>query len=338
MSRLKTLKLAVVGATGLVGREMLAVLADSPLSACDIIPVASEKNAGQTLEIHGRAKIIHSLEQTLEARPDLVLMSAGGEVSKEWAPQFATAGAMVIDNSSTWRMDPAVPLVVPEINGTEIGRGSGIIANPNCSTIQFVMVLYPLHLMYGVKRAVISTYQSVTGSGVKAVEQLEGERRGEAVAQAYPYPIDYNCIPHCDVFQEDGYTREERKLMTEPQKIMGLADGIITATAVRVPAMGGHSESVNLRLAKPFELSDIRRILHDTPGIIVQDQPETLTYPMPRFARGKNEVFVGRIRRDTSEPNSLNLWIVADNLRKGAATNAVQIAERWVANQGLFAD
>lgn len=329
MSRLQTLKLAVVGATGMVGHEMLRVLANSALANAQIMLVASERNAGRNQDFRGQSMPVKTLADALNWKPDVVLMSAGGDVSREWAPVLAKAGAMVIDNSSTWRMDPQIPLIVPEINGHLIKEGGGIIANPNCSTIQLVMVLYPLHLMYGVRRVVVSTYQSVTGSGMRALNQMEGERLGQNPEQFYPYPIDQNCIPHCDVFESDGYTKEEHKLMNEPQKIMGLEAGIISATAVRVPVMGGHSESVNLRLDKPFEISDIRRILHETPGITLQDQPETLTYPMPLYARGKDDVFVGRIRRDASEPHSLNLWIVSDNLRKGAATNAVQIAERW---------
>ncbi len=271
------------------------------------------------------------MEEAVKAKCDIALFSAGGSTSLEWAPKFAEAGTTVIDNSSAWRMHPDHKLVVPEINGHLLTAEDKIIANPNCSTIQLVMVLSPLHQAYGVRRAVVSTYQSVTGTGLAAVEQLERERRGEKGEMVYPYPIDKNCIPHCDVFEEGDYTKEELKLTRETKKILGDNDVRVTATAVRVPVMGGHSESVNLTLDRDFEMDQLRKLLHETPGVTLQDNPDTKTYPMPRFAEGKDEVFVGRIRRDDSWPNSLNLWIVADNLRKGAATNAVQIAELLVA-------
>lgn len=315
----------------MVGRVMFEVLNERNFPATEIIAVASERSAGQVREIQGKSYKIYSMEEAVAAKCDIALFSAGGGTSLEWAPKFAAAGTTVIDNSSAWRMHPDHKLVVPEINGHLLTANDKIIANPNCSTIQLVMVLAPLHKAYGVRRAVVSTYQSVTGTGKAAVEQLERERRGEKGEMVYPYPIDKNCIPQCDVFEENDYTKEEMKLTRETKKILGDNEVRVTSTAVRVPVVGGHSESVNLTLDRNFEMGELRKLLHDTEGVVVQDNPDTKTYPMPRFAEGKNEVFVGRIRRDDSWPNSLNLWIVADNLRKGAATNAVQIAELLVA-------
>ena len=321
------MKIAVVGATGLVGSVMLRVLEERKFPVTELIPVASERSKGSTVRFNGEDIPVITPAEAVLLRPDIALFSAGGDTSLEWAPKFVAAGCRVIDNSSAWRMDPAVPLVVPEVNGSILTSEHRIIANPNCSTIQLVMVLNPLHRLYGLKRVLVSTYQSVTGTGVKAVRQLEGERAGEKVEQAYPYPIDLNAIPHCDVFLDNDYTKEEMKLLYESRKILGLPDLALSATAVRLPVKGGHSESVNIELERPFDLMMIRKTLKDSPGIVVQDQPEFNQYPMPRFAEGKDDVFVGRIRQDTSCREALNLFIVADNLRKGAATNAVQIAE-----------
>ena len=321
------MKIAVVGATGLVGSVMLRVLEERKFPVTELIPVASERSKGSTVRFNGEDIPVITPAEAVLLRPDIALFSAGGDTSLEWAPKFVAAGCRVIDNSSAWRMDPAVPLVVPEVNGSILTSEHRIIANPNCSTIQLVMVLNPLHRLYGLKRVLVSTYQSVTGTGVKAVRQLEGERAGEKVEQAYPYPIDLNAIPHCDVFLDNDYTKEEMKLLYESRKILGLPDLALSATAVRLPVKGGHSESVNIELERPFDLMMIRKTLKDSPGIVVQDQPEFNQYPMPRFAEGKDDVFVGRIRQDTSCREALNLFVVADNLRKGAATNAVQIAE-----------
>lgn len=321
------MKIAVVGATGMVGQEMLKVLEERKLPMDELLPVATEKSVGKKITFNGRAYSVMSMEDAIAARPDIALFSAGGGTSLEYAPQFAEAGTTVIDNSSAWRMDASKKLVVPEINGDQLTAEDKIIANPNCSTIQLVMVLKPLHERYRIKRVVVSTYQSVTGTGVKALEQMENERHGEKGEMAYPYAIDQNCIPHCDTFTDNGYTKEEMKLTNETKKILGDDSVQVTATAVRVPVMGGHSESVNIEFEQEFNTSDVRRLLADTPGIFVQDQPEMNNYPMPLYARGKDDVFVGRIRRDLSQVNTLNCWIVADNLRKGAATNAVQIAE-----------
>jgi len=321
------MKIAVVGATGLVGSVMLRVLEERKFPVTELIPVASERSKGSTVRFNGEDIPVITPAEAVLLRPDIALFSAGGDTSLEWAPKFVAAGCRVIDNSSAWRMDPAVPLVVPEVNGSILTSEHRIIANPNCSTIQLVMVLNPLHRLYGLKRVLVSTYQSVTGTGVKAVRQLEGERAGEKVEQAYPYPIDLNAIPHCDVFLDNDYTKEEMKLLYESRKILGLPDLALSATAVRLPVKGGHSESVNIELERPFDLMMIRKTLNDSTGIVVQDQPEFNQYPMPRFAEGKDDVFVGRIRQDTSCREALNLFIVADNLRKGAATNAVQIAE-----------
>lgn len=321
------MKVAVVGATGMVGQIMLKVLEERNFPVDELIPVASEKSTGKEIEFKSKKYKVVSVEQALEMKPDIALFSAGGETSKIWAPRFAVEGTTVIDNSSAWRMDPNIPLVVPEINAFRLKETDRIIANPNCSTIQMVMVLNPLNKKYGIRRVVVSTYQSVTGTGKEAVDQLESEIKGETPKMKYPYPIFKNALPHCDVFEDNGYTKEELKLVNETKKILNDREIAITATAVRVPVRGGHSESVNIEFKNEFDESEVRRLLKRTIGVKVQDNPDTLTYPMPLFAEGKDEVFVGRIRRDYSQPNTLNLWIVADNLRKGAATNAVQIAE-----------
>ena len=321
------MKVAVVGATGMVGCEMRKVLAERQFPVSELIPVASERSVGKRIEFDGKTYTLVGIDQAVSLRPDIALFSAGGDVSRVWATRFADVGTTVIDNSSAWRMEEGIPLVVPEINGHLVQSGSRIIANPNCSTIQMVLALKAIHERYRIRRLVISTYQSITGTGAAAVTQMENERAGRQGAMAYPYTIDRNCLPHCDVFQDNGYTKEEMKLVNETRKILGDPSIRITATAVRVPVVGGHSESVNVELNAPFELADIRRALRETPGVVVQDQPEVNQYPMPRFAQGKDEVFVGRVRRDDSAENALNMWIVSDNLRKGAATNAVQIAE-----------
>lgn len=321
------MKVAVVGATGMVGQIMLKVLAERNFPVDELIPVASEKSVGKEIEFKSKKYKIVSVEQAVAMRPDIALFSAGGETSKIWAPKFAVEGTTVIDNSSAWRMDPNIPLVVPEINAFRLKETDKIIANPNCSTIQLVMVLNPLNKKYGIKRVVVSTYQSVTGTGKEAVDQLESEIKGETPKMKYPYPIFKNALPHCDVFEDNGYTKEELKLVNETRKILNDQEIALTATAVRVPVQGGHSESVNIEFKQDFDESEVRRILRRTIGVQVQDNPDTLTYPMPLFAEGRDEVFVGRIRRDYSQPNTMNLWVVADNLRKGAATNAVQIAE-----------
>jgi aspartate-semialdehyde dehydrogenase len=319
------MKIAVVGATGMVGNVMLQVLKEQSFPITELIPVASEKSVGKEIEFGGLNFKVVGLQTAVEMRPDIAIFSAGGDTSLQWAPKFAEVGTIVIDNSSAWRMDPSKKLIVPEINGNLLTKEDKIIANPNCSTIQLVMVLAPLHKKYGVKRVVVSTYQSITGTGVKAVQQMENERSGITGEMAYKYPIDKNCIPQCDVFTENGYTKEEMKLTNETKKILDQSINV-TATAVRVPVVGGHSEAVNIEFESDFDLSEVRKILHETSGITLQDSLETFTYPMPKYAQGKDDVFVGRIRRDESQPKTLNLWIVADNLRKGAATNAVQIA------------
>ncbi len=323
------MKVALVGATGLVGNVMRDVLEERNFPVTEFLPVASSRSVGKTLTFKGKEFTIISMEDAVKAAPDLAIFSAGGGVSKEWAPKFAAVGTTVVDNSSAWRMDPDKKLVVPEINASVLTAEDKIIANPNCSTIQMVAALGPLHDNYGIDRLVISTYQSITGTGVKAVAQYEAEKAGatENYEMAYHYPILDNCIPHCDIFLENGYTKEEMKLVHETQKIIGDDSIKITATAVRVPVQGGHSESVNITFKKDFEVEDIKNILRKAPGIIVEDDISNNKYPMPRNAKNKDEVFVGRIRRDHSAPNSLNLWIVSDNLRKGAATNAVQIAQ-----------
>jgi aspartate-semialdehyde dehydrogenase len=329
------MRIAIVGATGMVGEVLLKVLEERNFPVTELLPVASERSIGKTVVFKGAPYKVIGLEEALRQKPQLAIFSAGGETSLEWAPKFAAAGTTVIDNSSAWRMDPGKKLVVPEINANVLGKTDKIIANPNCSTIQMVMVLAPLHKKYRMKRVVVSTYQSVSGTGVKAVRQLENEMAGVEGEMAYPYPINRNALPHCDVFLENGYTREEMKLAREPQKIMGDSSFSITATAVRIPTSGGHSEAVNVAFEQEFDLDEVRAILSKTPGVVVQDNPGSNTYPMPLIAHDKDEVFVGRIRRDESQPKTLNLWIVADNLRKGAATNAIQIAEYLHENQLL---
>lgn len=320
------MKVAVIGATGMVGNVMLQVLKEQNFPITTLIPVASDKSVGKKMEFGGLEFEVVGIQTAVDMRPDIAIFSAGGETSLNWAPKFAEVGTVVIDNSSAWRMDPTKKLVVPEINGHLLTKEDKIIANPNCSTIQLVMVLAPLHKRYGIKRVIVSTYQSITGTGVKAVEQMENERAGISGEMAYKYPIDKNCIPQCDVFEDNGYTKEEMKLTNETKKILDPSI-LVTATAVRVPVVGGHSEAVNIEFEKDFNLDEVRKILHETSGITLQDNQDTYTYPMPKYAQGKDDVFVGRIRRDESQANSLNLWIVADNLRKGAATNAVQIAK-----------
>lgn len=326
------MKVALVGATGMVGEVMLRVLAERNFPVTELIPVASEKSVGKTITYKGTDYKVVSLETAISLRPDIALFSAGGSTSLEWAPKFAEVGTTVVDNSSAWRMDPTKKLVVPEINAQELTKDDKIIANPNCSTIQLVMALNPLHKKYKMKRVVVSTYQSVSGTGVKAVRQLENEIAGIEGEMAYPYPIGRNALPHCDVFEDNGYTKEEMKLAREPQKIMNDRTFSVSATAVRIPTSGGHSESVNVEFENDFDLSEVRKLLSETPGVIVQDNTLTNTYPMPIYAHDKDDVFVGRIRRDESQPNTLNMWIVADNLRKGAATNTIQIAEYLIAN------
>lgn len=319
------MKVAVVGATGMVGEVMLEVLKEFNFPLTEMIPVASEKSVGKEVVYDGKSYKVVGLATAVSMKPDLAIFSAGGETSLEWAPKFAEVGTTVIDNSSAWRMDPTKKLIVPEINGDLLTKEDKIIANPNCSTIQLVMTLKPLHDKYKVKRVIVSTYQSITGTGVKAVQQLENERNGLDGEMAYKYEIDKNCIPQCDSFLDNGYTKEEMKLTNETKKIID--DSIfVSATAVRVPVVGGHSEAVNIEFENEFDLAEIKSILSKTDGITLQDDPQNYIYPMPKFAQSKNDVFVGRIRRDESQEKSLNLWIVADNLRKGAATNAVQIA------------
>lgn len=330
-----TMKVAVVGATGLVGTKMLQVLAERQFPVTRLFPVASERSVGKTVKFQSKRYKIISLSEAIRKKPDVAIFSAGGSVSKEWAPRFAEAGITVIDNSSAWRMDPDKKLVVPEVNAGVLTKKDKIIANPNCSTIQMVVALKPLHDCYRIKRIVVSTYQSVTGTGVKAVNQLMNERKGKNGEKAYPYQIDLNLLPHIDVFLENGYTKEEMKMVNETKKIMGDDTIRVTATTVRVPVMGGHSESVNIEFEKDFDLNEVREILAKAPGVVVVDDPAHLKYPMPLFAQDKDEVFVGRIRRDESQPNTLNLWVVSDNLRKGAATNAIQIAE-YLLEKGIL--
>lgn len=329
------MKVAVVGATGMVGQVMLKVLAERNFPLTELLPVASERSIGKKISFRGQEYEVIGLEEAVQRKPDFALFSAGGSTSLEWAPRFAEAGTTVIDNSSAWRMDPTKKLVVPEVNAKDLDFDDKIIANPNCSTIQLVMALAPLHRKYKVKRVVISTYQSITGTGVKAVQQLENEYKGLSGEMAYPYPIHRNAIPQCDVFEENGYTKEEMKLINETRKILKDESINVTATAIRIPVVGGHSESVNVEFEKDFEIEDIRRELNNFPGIRVQDNLDVNTYPMPIYAEGKDEVFVGRIRRDHSQPNTLNMWIVADNLRKGAATNTIQIAEYLIKKKDL---
>jgi aspartate-semialdehyde dehydrogenase len=320
------MRIAVVGATGMVGNVILKVLREHNFPVTELIPVASEKSVGKKLDFGGIECTIIGLQDAVNAKPDIAIFSAGGQTSLEWAPKFAEAGTTVIDNSSAWRMDPDKKLIVPEINGHLLDKNDKIIANPNCSTIQLVLALKPLHDKYGVKRVVVSTYQSISGSGIKATRQMENERNNESGEMAYPYPIDKNCLPHCDDFVDNGYTKEEMKLTNETKKILDPSINV-TATAVRVPVAGGHSEAVNVEFSEDFDLGTIRELLHNQSGITLKDDPTTNVYPMPLYASGKDDVFVGRIRRDESQENTLNMWVVADNLRKGAATNTVQIAE-----------
>ena len=321
------MKIAVVGATGMVGTIMIKLLEERNFPVSEILLVASEKSIGNELYFNGRTVKVIGLKDALFKKPEIAIFSAGSTISLEWAPKFAEVGTTVIDNSSAWRMDLSTKLVVPEINASTLTANDKIIANPNCSTIQLVMALAPLHEKYRMRRVIISTYQSVSGTGKKAVNQLENEISGVQSEMAYPYPIHKNALPHCDDFEENGYTKEEMKLAREPQKILNDRSFSISATAVRIPTTGGHSESVNVEFKKDFEINNVRKILHETPGLIVQDNPDTNTYPMPIYADGKDEVFVGRIRRDETLEKTLNMWIVSDNLRKGAATNAIQIAE-----------
>ena len=326
------MKVAVVGATGMVGQVMLRVLEERNLPITELIPVASERSVGNKVKFKDKEYTIVSMDDAIAVKPEIAIFSAGGDTSLEFAPKFAEVGTVVIDNSSAWRMDPTKKLVVPEINANVLTKEDKIIANPNCSTIQLVMVLHPLNIKYDIKRVVVSTYQSVTGTGKAAVDQLNSEIKGESPEKVYPYQIFKNALPHCDVFSDDDYTKEEIKLMKEPKKIMGDDTFNLTATAVRVPVQGGHSESVNIEFENEFDLDEVRKILSETPGVTLQDDVKNNHYPMPLYSEGKDDVFVGRIRRDLSQPKTLNLWIVADNLRKGAATNAVQIAEYLVAN------
>ncbi len=318
---------AVVGATGLVGTKMLQILEERNFPITKLYPVASERSVGKTVKFVGKRYKIIGMQTAVDLKPDVAIFSAGGSVSKEWAPRFAAVGTVVIDNSSAWRMDPDKKLIVPEVNASVLTKADKIIANPNCSTIQMVVALKPLHDRYGIRRVVVSTYQSVTGTGVKAVNQLMNERKGKQGERAYPYQIDLNLLPQIDVFTENGYTKEEMKMVNETKKIMGDDNIRVTATTVRVPVMGGHSESVNVEFERDFDLAEVRSLLENAPGVVVVDDPANLQYPMPLMAHDKDEVFVGRIRRDETQANTLNLWVVSDNLRKGAATNAVQIAE-----------
>ena len=326
------MKVAVVGATGLVGSVMLKVLEERNFPITELIPVASEKSVGKKINFKNKDYKIVGLADAVNMKPEIALFSAGGSTSLEWAPKFAKMGTTVIDNSSAWRMDTDKKLVVPEINADQLTKSDKIIANPNCSTIQMVMVLAPLHAKYKIKRIVVSTYQSISGTGVKAVKQLENELAGIKGEMAYHYPIHRNAIPHCDVFEDNGYTKEEMKLVKETQKILNDKTIAVTATAVRIPTSGGHSEAVNVEFEKDFDIAEVRQILNQTPGVVVQDKIDVNVYPMPIYAHEKDDVFVGRIRRDSSQPKTLNMWIVADNLRKGAATNAIQIAEYLVKN------
>lgn len=329
------MKVAVVGATGLVGSKMLQVLEERDFPVTKLFPVASERSVGQKIKFKNKRYKVVSMTDAISKKPDVAIFSAGGSVSKEWAPKFAEVGTVVIDNSSAWRMDPDKKLVVPEVNAGVLTKKDKIIANPNCSTIQMVVALKPLHDRYRIKRIVVSTYQSVTGTGKKAVDQLMAERKGKPANRAYPYQIDLNLIPQIDVFTENGYTKEEMKMVNETKKIMGDDSIRVTATTVRVPVIGGHSEAVNVEFEQDFDLSEVRMLLESAPGVVVVDEPAGLQYPMPLMAHDKDEVFIGRLRRDESQPNTLNLWVVSDNLRKGAATNAVQIAE-YLLEKGIL--
>ncbi len=328
------MKIAIVGATGMVGNVMLTVLKEQAFQYDELLLVASEKSVGKTMDYLGKTYTIIGLEEAVSQKPTIAIFSAGGETSLAWAPKFAEVGTVVIDNSSAWRMDPTKKLIIPEINGHLINPEDKIIANPNCSTIQMLLALAPLHQKYQVKRVIVSTYQSITGTGVKAVEQLENERNGISGEMAYAYPIDKNCIPQCDSFLDNGYTKEEMKLTNETKKILDPTIQV-TATAVRVPVVGGHSEAINVEFEHEFELQEVRQLLANQSGITLQDDPTQFSYPMPRYAEGKNDVFVGRLRRDESQAKTLNMWVVADNLRKGAATNAIQIAQLMVDRQLL---
>lgn len=319
----------------MVGRMMLKVLEERQFPVDRLFPAASERSAGREVVFRGKPVRVVSVMEAVEAVPDVALFSAGASVSKEWAPVFAENGTVVIDNSSAWRMEKEIPLVVPEINAAAVTAETRIIANPNCSTIQMLMAIAPLHREYGIKRLVVSTYQSVTGTGVKALTQLDNERRGISGEMAYPYPIDLNCLPQCDIFLDNGYTKEEMKLVNETRKILSDDEIRITATAVRVPVKGGHSEAVNIEFEREFDLERVRTILANTPGVILYDNPSERKYPMPIIAHDRDEVFVGRLRRDFSQEKTLNMWVVADNIRKGAATNAVQIAE-YMISSGLL--
>ncbi len=321
------MKIAVIGATGMVGQVMLRLLEERDFPVSHLIPVASQRSIGKYIQFKGEEYPIKSVEAAVREKPDFALFSAGSELSLVWAPKFAEVGTTVIDNSSAWRMDPGKKLIVPEINGNTLTDADKIIANPNCSTTQLVMVLKPLHDKYTIKRVVVSTYQSITGSGNKAVQQLEREEAGEKGEMAYPYPIYRNALPHCDVFEENDYTKEEMKLTRETRKILNDEAVLVSATAVRIPVVGGHSESVNVEFEENFNLGELKRLLSNKPGLFLQDNPDINNYPMPITAQGKDDVFVGRVRRDFTRENTLNMWIVADNLRKGAATNAIQIAE-----------
>ena len=327
------MKVAVVGATGLVGTKMLQVLQERNFPLTELIPVASEKSIGKTVLFSGKEYPVRLMEDAIAMKPEIAIFSAGGKTSLEWAPKFAEVGTTVIDNSSAWRMDPDKKLIVPEVNAHVLTTSDKIIANPNCSTIQMVVVLQPLHLKYKIKRVVVSTYQSVTGTGKKAVDQLMNERKGIEGEMAYPYPIDMNLIPHIDIFLDNGYTKEEMKMVNETKKIMGDDSIRVTATTVRVPVIGGHSESVNIEFENDFDLNEVRELLSHADGVTVVDDVKTNQYPMPIMAHDKDDTFVGRLRRDETQPNTLNCWIVSDNLRKGAATNAVQIAEYLMANK-----
>jgi aspartate-semialdehyde dehydrogenase len=331
------MKIAVVGATGLVGSKMLQILEERNFPVTELIPVASEKSIGKEVSFNGKKYKIVSADDAIAAKPDIALFSAGGNTSLLLAPKFAAAGITVIDNSSAWRMDASKKLVVPEVNADSLTKDDKIIANPNCSTIQMVLVLNPLHKKYGIKRVVVSTYQSVTGTGVKAVKQMENERNNIEGEMAYKYKIDKNALPHIDVFLENGYTKEEMKMVNETRKIMSDDAIQLTATCVRIPVMGGHSESLNIEFEKDFDLAEVRNILSNAPGLVLQDDLDNFVYPMPLTAHEKDETFVGRIRRDESQPKTLNCWVVSDNLRKGAATNAVQIAEYLIEN-GLISE
>ena len=326
------MKLAVVGATGMVGEVMLKILSERNFPLTELIPVASERSVGKKIYYQGNSLEVLGLSTAVSMAPDLALFSAGGDTSLEWAPKFTEVGTVVIDNSSAWRMDPNKKLIIPEINSQILTKKDRIIANPNCSTIQMLMALAPLKNTYGINRIVVSTYQSITGTGIKAVQQLENESLNVKGEMAYPYPIHQNALPHCDIFMDNGYTKEEMKLVNETHKILGDESIGITATAIRIPVVGGHSESINIQLKSEFQLDDIRKLLHESPGIVLQDNPDTNTYPMPIDAKGKDAVFVGRIRKDFSQENSINLWVVSDNLRKGAATNTIQIAEYLIKN------